>query len=293
VIIEPVSSLLIDVWPRKWLMGFGALMIGISTLTLGVATTFLWLLLAYALFGLASGPLAHTADVLIVESYPDTPDRAYARSTLIDTTGALLAPLSVALFVWQEWPWRWLVIGAGLFGLIYGLVILYNGLPAPKQNHEEEEAHLWQQLRSNLTTVLQDGEALRWLLLLLAFNLLELPIILKTIWLAQEVGMSQGLIGLYVAAEMAVGIVSLILLDQWRQRTTVQRVLQTVTVVVAILYPLWLLTPGITARFLLMIPLTLAFTMFWPILKASSLASVPGRAGAVSAHFYLLILLMI
>jgi len=95
--------------------------------------------------------------------------------------------------------------------------------------------------------------------------------------------MSQALIGLYVAAEMAVGIVSLMLLDLWRQRATAQRVLQVITICVALLYPLWLLTPGIMARFLIMLPLTFAFTMFWPILKASSLASVPGKAGAVSA----------
>jgi len=117
--IEPISSLLIDVWQRKWLMGFGALGICLSMITLGMAPTFLWLIIAYALFGLASGPLAHTGDVIIVESYPDTPDRAFARSTLIDTTGALLAPLSVTLFVWQGWPWRWLVIGVGLLWLTF------------------------------------------------------------------------------------------------------------------------------------------------------------------------------
>jgi fucose permease len=50
-----------------------------------------------------------------------------------------------------------------------------------------------------------------------------------------------------------------------------------------VLFPLWLLVPGIASRFVLMIPLTFFFAMFWPISKARLLTAAPGRAGAVTA----------
>ncbi|MEM7531038.1 MAG: MFS transporter [Chloroflexota bacterium] len=290
--VEPVNGILLDVWPRRWMMGFGAAMIGLSLLTMGIAPTvtlaFVWFIIAYIFYGMGTGPLAHTGDVVVVEAYPDAPDRAFARSTLIDTIGALLAPLSVTLFIWQGLSWQVLLMVVGAGGFVYSVLIIHNGLPAhlnPTQSetHERERTRLLDTIRTNLRVVIRDQEAIRWLTLLFVFGVLETPMILKTVWLAQEVGMSQVLIGLYVTAEMGVGIVSLVVLDQWRQRVSVQRVLQIVTLSVALLYPLWLLTPGIWPRIVLMIPLTFAFTMFWPILKASSLASVPGKAGSVTA----------
>ena len=281
--IEPINGLLIDVWQRKWLMGFGAAMLGLAIITMGLAPTFALLVLGYVLFGLGSGPLAHTGDVVVIEAYPSAPDRAYARSTLIDTTGALLAPLLVTLFFWQGWPWRWLLIGVGLLGLVYAGVTLRTTLVAAHQNDDAAEEGLLHALRQNLREVLADQTARRWLLLLFLFDLMELPLILKTVWLAQVVGMSQTLIGIYVAVEMGVGIVSLLFLDFWRQQASAMRVLRIVTPVVALLFPLWLLTPGLWARFALMIPLNFFFAMFWPILKANSLASLPGKAGAVTA----------
>jgi MFS family permease len=40
VVVEPVNGLLIDLWPRKWLMGFGAAMLGLSIIIIGLAPTF-------------------------------------------------------------------------------------------------------------------------------------------------------------------------------------------------------------------------------------------------------------
>ena len=112
-VIDPVHGLLLDVWDRKWLMGLGAAGVGLSILLIGLAPTFVLLLLAYALYGAAGGPITHTGDVLVVEAYPTAPDRAYTRSVLFDTTGAALAPLLVALVFWLGLPWRWLLVGVG------------------------------------------------------------------------------------------------------------------------------------------------------------------------------------
>ncbi len=281
--VEPINGLLIDVWPRHWLMSFGALMLGLSIITIGIAPTFAILILGYVLFGFGSGPIAHTGDVVVVEAYPSAPDRAFARSTMIDTIGALLAPLLVTVFFWQGWPWHWLMIGIGLLGLAYSGFIFWNGLPPPHNKHADSQEPMLKAVSQNVREVLNDRVAMRWLLLLFLLSLMELPALLKTLWLAQEVGMSQALIGLYIMAEMAVGILGLVALDIWRQRTSTQQVMRIVTPLVAVLYPLWILAPGILARFVLMVPMVFFFSMLWPILRGNLLASVPGRAGSVTA----------
>lgn len=282
-VVDPVHGLLLDVWDRKWLMGLGAVGVGLSTLLIGVAPTFAFLLLALALYGTSAGPLAHTADVLVVEAYPDEPDRAYTRSVLFDTIGAALAPLLVALIFWLGLDWRWLLVAAGGGALLYAGAIVHTGFPPVLHNQREAGESLWRTLRGNVRDVLASPEARRWLTFLFFFNLLETPFVLKTIWLAQEVGMSQALVGVYVAAEMGVGIVSLLALDRWRARAETGHVLRVVTGAVALVFPLWLLTPGVWTRFVLMVPLTFFFAMFWPISKASALTAAPGRAGAVTA----------
>lgn len=282
-VIDPVHGLLLDVWDRKWLMGLGAAGAGLSILFIGLAPTFALLLLAFALYGAAGGPLTHTGDVLVVEAYPSAPDRAYSRSVLFDTIGAALAPLLVALVFWLELPWQWLLVSIGGCGLLYAALILRTGFPAPPQAEKEAGVSLWRTLRGNVREVLVSPEARRWLIFLFFFDLLETPFVLKTVWLAQEVGMSQALIGVYVAAQMGVGIVSLLVLDRWRARAETGHVLRVVTGAVALLFPLWLLVPGVWSRFVLMLPLTFFFAMFWPISKARLLTSAPGRAGAVTA----------
>lgn len=82
-VVEPIAGLLMDVWQRKWLMAFGAAVVGVAVMVMGIAPTFLIMLLGFALYGVGSEPLAHSADVTLVETHPDAPDRIYARATLI------------------------------------------------------------------------------------------------------------------------------------------------------------------------------------------------------------------
>lgn len=282
VVVEPVSGLLIDLWSRRWLMAWGAFFTGLSILLMGLAPTFLLLLLAFACYGLGSGPLAHTADVVLVEAHPQAPDRIFARATVLDTLGALLSPLLVTGAIWLGLPWRWPLLAAGAGGLLYTLLLLNTRFPPPANGVSEQESP-WQEMRANLALVLRDRQMWRWLLFLLALDLLEAPHILSTVWLHEQVGMSQALVGVYRALEMAVILVSLLVLDHWLQRWPSRAILRLATAGLLVIVPLWLLLPGVGTRFLLAIPLNFLFAVLWPIGRAQSLASVPGRAGAVTA----------
>ncbi len=282
-IIEPINGLLIDLWKRPWLMAWGAAGIGLGTIIIGVAPTLALLLVGFAVYGLASGPLAHTADVVLVEAYPDAPERIYTRATTLDTVGALLGPLLVTATIWLGFEWRWLLLCLGFSSLIYGVVILRTRFPARADGGRRGMSGFWVSLGNNLRMVLGSRPALRWLAFLFVLAILESPMQFTSIWLREQVGMSQAMIGIYRALEMAVSILSLLVLDRWLSHRNYRHILLIASPALLILYPIWLLLPGIWPRFVLSIPISFLFTVFWPIGKSQSLAAVPGRGGTVTA----------
>ena len=283
VVVEPISATLADLLRRKWLMGFGAIGMALFLILLGVAPVFWVLLLAYAIAGISSGPLAHTGDVVVVNNYPNAAERAFTRATMFDTIGALLAPLWVTLVLWLRLPWQWALYGVAGISICYALLILRTGFPLPAHPQTDEEGGLFSRLRQNILTVLKDSKARYWLLFLFLFDLLETPFILQTIWLEDVAGISQLWIGIYVALEMGVSFISLLVLDRLQQHFSSHQILQTTLLMVAWLVPAWLFIPGKISKFLLLIPMQFFFTFFWPLAKGESLASVPNKAGATTA----------
>lgn len=284
VVVEPVADLLIDIWKRRWLMAGGALFIGAAVIVMGAAPAFLLLLLGFALYGIGSGPLAHTADVVLVEAHPQAPGRIFTRATTIDTVGALLAPLLVSLTFWLDLSWRWLLLSLGAATFLYALLLARTRFPDPAGiQTTEPAAHLLDRMRHNLRSVLASRDARLWLLFLLTYSVLEAPLAFKTVWLNEQVGMSQALVGIYRAGETAASLGSLLYLDRWLVQTNHRRILQIATAGLLLLYPLWLLWPGIAARFLLGIPLNFLMSVYWPVARGQALATVSGRAGALNA----------
>ncbi len=281
--VELINGLLIDIWQRRWLMAWGAAGIALAIITIGLAPTFIVLLLGYAIYGLASGPLAHTADVVLIEAYPDAPDRIYARATLVDTLGALLAPLLVSIAILAGVEWRMLLLLVGAAGLAYAALIVRTSFPAPGRAEGQQQFGFWGDVRQNVRAVLVSPRALSWLLFLFLFDVFETSAIFQTIWLYEDAGMSQALIGVYKAIEFGVGVVSLLVLDRWLERAGFRRVLLIACAGLLLLAPAWLLAPGIWSRFVIGVPLNFLAAVVWPIGRGQSLASVPGRAGAITA----------
>jgi FSR family fosmidomycin resistance protein-like MFS transporter len=281
--VEPIAGLLIDIWKRRWLMALGAAGIGLATMVIGAAPTFGILMLGFALYGLASGPLAHTADVVLVEAYPKAPGRIFTRATVLDTFGAMLASILVTVTFVLGLEWRWLMISLGFSSLIYAAIIVTTRFPKRRAGNQDGQSGNNQNVLSNIKSVVSSKRVLYWLLFLFFFAVAEAPFTFATIWLREEVGMSQALIGVYKALEMAVSIVSLIYLDRWLGRSSFRRILLIACVGVIGIYPIWLFAPGIPLRFVLSLPLGFLFAVFWPIGRAQSLVSAPGLGGTVSA----------
>lgn len=283
LVVEPLAGLLIDLWQRRWLLAWGAAGLGLAMSVMGLAQTFPVLLAGFALYGLASGPLAHTADVVLVEGHPRAPGRIFARATALDTVGALLAPLLVTVSVWAGFSWRSLLLSVGSASILYAVLLLRTHFPPPANADQGAGLGLLESLRNNVAVVLGSPGTRRWLAFLFVLDVLEAPLAFKTLWLNEQAGLDQALVGLHRAMEMAVSLVSVLMLDRWLARANPPRILQCANAGLLLLYPLWLYVPGLWARFLLAIPLNFLFAVYWPIGRAQALAGVPGRGGTVSA----------
>jgi MFS family permease len=284
-VVEPVNGLLIDVWRRRWLMAWGAAAVGLATAFIGLAPSYPLLLIAFAIYGLGSGPLAHTADVVLVDAHPETPDRIFARASMLDTVGAMLAPLSVTLVFWLGLEWRWLLVALGLSSLAYAGLILRTHFPQPRNGHHPVSRRLIGTFATNLKTVLSNRVVRSWLAFHLVLYALESPFMFSSIWLREEVGMSQALIGLYTAGTMVAYMASLAFLERWlkvRMRSG-RRLMQIAGLILLALYPAWLFWPGVAPRFILGLLLAFFFGFYWPVAQGRTLASVPGLGGTVTA----------
>jgi MFS family permease len=290
-IVEPVAAAAIDVVRRRPLLVWGAVGWAASLLLVAGASSYGWLLVAFVVAGAASGPLAHTSDVLLVEMHSRAEERIGARQTLLDTTGALLAPAAVAVVGWAGGDTRIALVGSGVAVLGYAALLALTPMPDPVARARMPAAgdalgplrRALGQIRENLGVVLADREARLWLLALLGDALLEIPALFAPVWLGGDVGASQAMVAVHVAVELAASLVGLALLDGWLQRRDARTILIVSLVAHLVLYPVWLVVPGIVAKTVVVVPLAIAIAPVWPLARARALAAIPGRGGAVLA----------
>jgi MFS family permease len=282
VVVEPPAAGLIDLRSRRPLMAGGALAIGGAMLVMAGATGFGVLALGLGLFGLGSGPLALTADVVVVEAYPTSPDRAFSRATFFDTVGALLGPGFVALAGAAGVSWRVVLAALGGCTLAYAVAIAGTEFPAPARALKRGQG-VARQLAANARAVVLDATTRRFLLVLFCFDVFEAAFVLKFVWLHEEVGLSQPLVAAYAAGEQLVDLVALLLLDRWLTTRDPHRVLRSAAAALVVLPALWVAAPGVGGRIVVGVPLAFAHALIWPMAKARSLTAVPELAGATQA----------
>lgn len=291
LLVEPPASLLIDVRSRRVLLTVGATCLGLSVLLMGVAPTYAALLTAFAIYGIGSGPLAHTADVVNVEAYPDDPERAFGRATQLDTIGGLLGPGLVVLTGWLDLGFRPLLVVLGLATLAYAATIALTVFPAPRRSGPAGGRGLLGELADNVGQVARHPRARAWLLVLLALDVFETATLLRYVFLVEHVGLTQAQAALYGTVEQLVDLAALAWLDRMLARRGSDGVLGWAALATAVLFPAWALVPGLWPRLFLGVPLAFAWTLMWPIAKSRSLASIPGKAGSVNAVTTLFVLL--
>jgi MFS family permease len=282
LVIEPVSASLIDWTSRRRLIVWGSAMLTVSMTAMGLARSDGWLLVAFAVYGLGSGPLAHTADVVVVEAFPDAPERAFARATFLDTIGALVGPALVAVVIAAGLSFRTSLFALGGWAAVYTLGAARTPLPPPPRSRTPDR-HLLADIVAGWRAALSQTRARRALLVLLAFDLYEAAFVLKYVWLHEAVGLSQPLVAVWAAAEQLIDLAALAVLDRRLTRWMPNRILRTAAAALVVLPGAWVAAPGVAGKVLVGVPLAFAQALIWPLAKSESLVADPTLAGTVSA----------
>lgn len=280
--VEPFSATMIDVASRRRLMGFGSAAIGLSLLVMGGAPSYGWLVVGFAVYGLGSGPLAHTADVVVVESCPGAPERAFTRATSLDTIGALAGPGLVALLLALGVSWRVGLVGLGCWALAYSTAAWLTPFPAPPRRVQRHQ-RLVAEVVGGLGRALHNPRTRRPLLVLFGLDIFEAAFVLKYVWLHQTLGLTQAEVALWALLEQGVALPAIVLLDRFLGARRSARALPLVAGALVVLPVLWVLAPGLGSRIVVGVPLTFAQALAWPLAKSDALTAEPSLAGATQA----------
>ncbi|HEX4906775.1 MAG TPA: MFS transporter [Acidimicrobiales bacterium] len=282
LVVEPISASSIDHTSRRRLLAFGGAFCAASVATMAVAPSYGVLLLGFALYGVGSGPLAHTADVVVVECFPGNAERAYSRSTMLDTIGALLGPALIAAAGFADVSWRIVLVALAVMAAVHARTAARATFPEPARTRAHGESVL-RALVTGVHAALRERAIRRSLAVLLAFDAFEVAFVLEYVWLHDDVGLSEPQVALWAAAFYAVDLIALLVLDRWLEDREPRRILRAASAALIVLPALWVAAPGIGGKILVGIPLTFVSTFVWPLAKARSLTAVPDLAGSTQA----------
>jgi len=296
-IIEPFLGILGDVWKRRLLILGGGIFFALACLLTGLSTGFVILLVALCVFYPSSGAFVSLSQAALMDTDPARHEQAMARWTFAGSLGVVLGPLLLTGMAFIGFGWRGVFIAlAGLSGFGWrGVFIALAGLSAlalffvwkrlPKAPEELQSLPQFSQVWSGIRlafSALRRGEVLRWLALL-QFSDLMLDVLLGflALYFVDVARLSAGQAALGIAVWSGLGLLGDFLLIPLLEKVRGLDYLRWSVVLELLLFPAFLLVPGVVAKFILLGLLGFFNSGWYAILKGRLYSSMPGRSGTV------------
>jgi len=269
---------------RKFILGGGLLFV-ISILGAGLAQSFGILLAALIVFFPASGAFVGLTQASLMDADPGRRAQHMARWTLAGSGGAVAGALLLAVVLWLGGSWRtaFIVLAASAACAWLGAVIIGKrpGLTATGDaaGETEDEGSHWPGWRAAGQIIRRSG-ALRWLVLLQVSDLLlDVLTTFLALYLVASVHASPSVAALSVALRLGAGLAGDVLLIRLLERFDGRRILRVSVLMTCVLFPAFLLVPGLGAKLAVLAALTVATAPWFPVLSAELYGSLPGRSG--------------
>ncbi|MBN2370335.1 MAG: MFS transporter [Vicinamibacteria bacterium] len=170
-----LSGVAADLYNRRRLLLLGTALYAFGLTLAGAATSYGVLLAACVCIGLASGPVAHTARLILIDRARKAEERL--EKTLgcynaLGSVGDLLGPLSLAMSLSAGLGWRCAFCAGALFMAAYGLGlgVMHRGSRSPTLARDKETRG-W----SHIVETAKDGRLLRLALALALLDGLDEP----------------------------------------------------------------------------------------------------------------------
>ena len=281
-IIEPFLGILGDVWKRRLLILGGGIFFALACLLTGLSAGFVVLMLALMLFYPSSGAFVSLSQAALMDTDPSRHEQAMARWTFAGSLGVVLGPLLLSGMAFIGFGWRGVFIAlAGVTVLV--LFFVWKRIPQPPDGMHSlpHFADVWSGVRGAISS-LRRGEVLRWLVLL-QFSDLMLDVLLGflALYFVDVARLSAGQAALGIAVWSGLGLLGDFLLIPLLEKVHGLAYLRVSVVLELLLFPAFLLAPGILVKFILLGLLGFFNSGWYAILKGRLYSSMPGRSGTV------------
>ena len=273
---------------RLAVLGGGILFV-LTLLGVAAAHSFGVLLVAFIAFYPASGAFVSLTQAQIMDAWPDRQARLMARWDLAGSAGALAGPLLLTVVLAAGGGWR-----AGFLALaaIAGLSWLgaflrpvpdrpAADLPVAHLPAEEDEgaSPSWRERARETVAALRSWRTLRWLLLTEVANLLfDVFTGFLALYLVDVAHLAPAVAALAIAIRLGAALAGDAALIVILERVGDLTVLRVSAVAAALLYPGFLVVPGLVPKLAALAGLSAATAMWYPILQARLYGSLPGRS---------------
>jgi MFS transporter, FSR family, fosmidomycin resistance protein len=272
-LLEPVFGVLGDSrWRRVVVVGGG---IGVATALALVAGApgFVVLLVAFALLFPSTGAFVSLSQATLMDLEPERRELNMTRWSIAGGVGAVAGPVLLVVFTTVGLGWR------GLFATFAVLALVLTFLAAA--THSRVHAHAGRpSFRAALAAIRRPLVA-RWLILLeFADLLLDVLLGYVALYLVDEAGASAQVGGLGVAVWTGAGLVGGLGVIALLRRVDGLRYLRASALVALVLFPAFLLVPGLPAKLVLLALVGLATAGWYSIPKARLYDALSGQSGA-------------
>ena len=265
----------------------GGIVFVLTLLGAASARSFAVLLGAFVAFFPASGAFVSLTQAELMDAWPDRQAQVMTRWDLAGSTGAVAGPLLLAAVLATGGSWRDTYLAlAGLAALAWlGLCLrgpqageMAAG-PQAGEAAEAAEGQSWRVRGREVLAALRDWGTVRWLVLLQVADLLvDVFTGFLALYLVNVGHLRPAVAALAIAIRLGSALAGDAALIVVLERVGDLTVLRVSAVAAALLYPGFLLVPGIAAKLVLLAVLSAATAPWYPLLQARLYGSLPGRS---------------
>lgn len=282
--VEIFLGVLGDVWDRRALVLGGGVAFALGTLLVGGSYTFAVLVFALSLLSPASGAFVGLSQATLMDADPARREQNMARWAAVGSAGNVVGPLALGAALALGAGWRGLFVCLAALSAV-ALALVWRQ-PFPRAHASARSfAEVWREMWGGMRGAfgeLRRGRVVRWLVMLeLGDFTWDVLRGFLALYFTDVVGVSASEAAFAVLVWTAVGLPGDFLIIPVLERVRGLSYLRVSTACVLVLYPLFLLAGGATAKLVLLGLLGLANAGWYSILKAQLYAEMEGRSGAV------------
>ena len=268
---------------RRRLLIAGGILYALSLVLYATSPGFFALLIAWLIFFPASGAFVSLSQASLMDIDLKRHAQNMARWNFSGSLGNVAGPLLLISAAALTVGWRGAVLGCALLALL----MLGAAIRLPARAVRPNPGHDAQSLRQAVQTAvraLRKFDVARWQVLLQASDLmLDLFKSFLALYMVDVVGVSETNAALVLAVWIGAGLLGDLILIPLLERVPSLRYLRLSVFAVLLIYPAFLVAPGLTTKLVMASLLGFATAGWYPILQSRAYSSLPERSGTVIA----------